>query len=53
VTHNAGWQRETRRLGRPAACTRHFQLFKTVLLVAGLIAGRPGDEMPLPAAILK
>jgi hypothetical protein len=27
--------------------TRHFQPFKTVLLVAGLRAGRPGEEKPV------
>jgi hypothetical protein len=42
VTHKSGWEREKWLCARPMAYTRHFQLFKTVLLVAGLRAGGSG-----------
>ena len=48
MTHQSGWAREKWPCARPMAYTRHFQPYKIVLLVAGLRAGRPGEEKLVP-----
>jgi hypothetical protein len=48
VTHKSSWEREKWPCARPMLYAHHFQPFKTVLLVAGLRAGRSDEEKPMP-----
>ena len=48
MTHQSSWERAKWSCVRPVIHARHFQPFKTVLLVAGLRGGRPGEEKSVP-----